>query len=124
DETFKIVLWMVVFSTLWLCLDLAIHAQYGQDRGVRDELSRAINVLPALGFVIYFTAKYPASLLTRAFLFGWSAIGGSYMIHIVNKAGYLQVMRRCPILGSIWIWAIVQLDLPSALISLAAVAAY
>lgn len=71
------------------------------------------------------------------------------MIHIVNKAGYMQgkcknllsskvrhttnliltvilrsVMRRCPMLGSIWIWSIVQLDLPSALVSLAVVVAY
>lgn len=112
-------------------------------------LNTGLTFLPslhsALGFVIYFTAKYPSSYLTRAFLFGWSAIGGSHMIHIVNNAGYMQggprghspdfkpfrlmhsdlaVMRRCPILGSIWIWSIVQLDLPSALTSLAIVIAY
>lgn len=26
--------------------DLMIHAQYGQDRGYREELGRAMNVLP------------------------------------------------------------------------------
>jgi hypothetical protein len=36
----------------------------------------------------------------------------------------LTVMRRCPVLGTLWIWSIVQLDLVYALGSLLAVGLY
>jgi hypothetical protein len=43
------------------------------------------------------------------------------MIYIINREGYLKVMRRCPPLGVLWIWGIVHMDLGLALVSLAGV---
>jgi len=124
EEVFRLILNMIVFGTLWLCLDIMIHAQYGQEATIKGELGRAVNVLPGLAFVVYLTSHYSTHLLTKLVLFAFSAVGGSHMIYCVNTQSYLAVMKRCPALGTLWIWSIVQLDLTFAVASLAAVAGY
>lgn len=141
-----------------------IHAQYAQEVSAREELGRAINILPGqiclsqplpnvqpelayltgLAFIIYFTFYYATHPLCKAFLAACSTFGGSYMVRLVNHAGFLQgpapltvpqiptdqltaqytVMKLCPVLGTLWIWAIVQLELVYAVASLGAVAGY
>jgi hypothetical protein len=44
---------------------------------------------------------------------------GTYLIHLINKASYGDVMRMAPVLGTLWVWGIVRLDLNLALASLA-----
>jgi len=102
--------------------DVAIHAQYGQPMTVRSELVRVANVYPSAVFLIHYTLHYHHHLLATLLLFGLSAIGGSYMIYIMNKLSYLLVMRRVPSLGALWIFAVVRLHLSHALLSLLLVA--
>lgn len=47
------------------------------------------------------------------------AISGCSLIHITNEAGYLAVMKRAPTLGCLWLWAVLELPLISAVASLA-----
>lgn len=39
------------YYLLYFTRDLMIHAQYGQDRGFREELGRAVNTLPGAPFL-------------------------------------------------------------------------
>ncbi|KAI1435140.1 hypothetical protein GGR50DRAFT_348385 [Xylaria sp. CBS 124048] len=51
-------------------------------------------------------------------------ISGCYLIHITNAYGYLYVMKRSPPLGCLWIWSIIELNLPWALLSLSVTGGY
>lgn len=43
---------------------------------------------------------------------------GCYLIYITNEYGYLAILKRSPPLGCLWIWSIIELNLPLALLSL------
>lgn len=47
-----------------------------------------------------------------------SAISGCALIYVTNDKGYLAVMKRAPPLACLWVWAVIELDLPWAVLSL------
>jgi hypothetical protein len=53
-----------------------------------------------------------------------SIAAGCYLIHISNEFGYLAVMKQAPPLGCIWVWSVIELDLPWAVLSLTAAGTY
>lgn len=59
------------------------------------------------------------SILRQTIFFMTSICAGCYLIHISNRYGYLAVMKQAPPVGCLWIWAVIELDLPYALLSLA-----
>lgn len=63
-------------------------------------------------------------LLLQAVFFISSVASGCYLILISNSHGYLAVMKQAPPLGCIWIWSVVELELPWAVLSLLLAAAY
>ncbi|EGG04099.1 uncharacterized protein MELLADRAFT_108727 [Melampsora larici-populina 98AG31] len=124
DRAFDTFLWTIPFCTIFICLDVAIHAQYGQEVSFNTELKRLVNVAPSLIVLIHFTLHSPKHLFTRFTLFGLSAIGGSYMVFVMNKYSYLLVMKQTPALGTLWIYSVVRMDLIDAVISLVIVAGW
>ena len=58
------------------------------------------------------------SLLRQAIFFTTSVYAGCYLIHITNTAGYMAVMKQAPPLGCIWVWSVIELELPWAVLSL------
>jgi hypothetical protein len=63
-------------------------------------------------------------ILRQAIFFVASTCAGCYLIHISNKYGYLAVMKQAPPVGCLWIWAVVELDLPWAVLSLVGASAF
>ncbi|KAG0147659.1 hypothetical protein CROQUDRAFT_61480 [Cronartium quercuum f. sp. fusiforme G11] len=124
DKSFDTFLWTVPFTTVFICLDVAIHSQYGQEVTLESEYKRLINVTPSLILLIHFTLHHSSHLFTRLTLFSLSAIGGSYMVHIMNKFSYLLVMKQTPALGTLWIYSVVRMELREAVISLCIVAGW
>lgn len=53
-----------------------------------------------------------------------SVVSGCYLIYVTNMKGYLATQRRAPPLGCLWIWAVMELDLPWATLSLVVASAY
>lgn len=118
------------------------HKQYGDQPTARLLARRLANFLPGMFLLVLATTRWPTALPTRVLLFLSSLVGGSYMVrsncaalpascssmrtqlHVVNTSSYLAVMRRCPPLGTLWIWACIQLDLAPTLVSLAGVGAF
>lgn len=49
---------------------------------------------------------------------------GCYTVTAVNKNGYFAVMKRVPPLGTLWVWAVVEMDVLVGAASLLAVAGY
>jgi hypothetical protein len=60
----------------------------------------------------------------QAFLLVMSVVVGCYTVTAVNKNGYFAVMKRVPPLGTLWVWAVVEMDLLVGAASLLAVAGY
>lgn len=53
-----------------------------------------------------------------------SVCSGCYLIHITNTYGYLAVMKQAPPVGCLWVWSVIELQLPWAVLSLAVAGAY
>lgn len=64
------------------------------------------------------------SHLRQAIFFLTSICAGCYLIHISNRYGYIAVMKQAPPVGCLWIWAVIELNLPLALLSLAGAASF
>jgi hypothetical protein len=56
--------------------------------------------------------------LRQGIFFITSLCAGCYLIYISNRYGYLAVMKRAPSLGCLWVWAVIELNLPLAVLSL------
>ncbi|CAM1510217.1 Fc.00g005520.m01.CDS01 [Cosmosporella sp. VM-42] len=56
--------------------------------------------------------------IRQTIFFAMSVISGCYLIYITNTFGYLAIMKRAPPLGCLWIWAVVEMDLLWACLSL------
>ena len=63
-------------------------------------------------------------LLPQSLFLITSLISGTYLIHAANDEPYFAVMKRAPPLATLWVWSVIELDLPFALASLFAVAAW
>lgn len=122
DRAFDTFLWSIPFNTVFICLDVAIHAQYGQPVSFLSELGRLKHVYPSSVFVIHYSVHHSEELVAKLLLFSLSTIGGSYMVYVMNRLSYLLVMKRVPPLGALWIFAVVRMHLSHAVVSLLLVA--
>lgn len=61
-------------------------------------------------------AQWP--LLKQMVCFCTGAVAGSYLIYIGNTFGYYAVMKRSPPVGTLWVWAVIEMGLPFAVASL------
>jgi len=71
----------------------------------------------------FLPARYQQPL-RQAVFFVVSVGAGCYLIYVTNRHGYLAVMRRAPPLGCMWIWSVIELELPLAVLSLACAGGY
>ncbi|KAL2182048.1 uncharacterized protein P884DRAFT_274482 [Thermothelomyces heterothallicus CBS 202.75] len=126
-------LWSVSLSMLHLTFDVLVQHQYSIDRVVwTTVLSRFGQALPVFGLLVYVFHAHPAnpglipglsrryqSVFQQAIFLITSVCAGCYLIHITNSYGYMAVMKQAPPLGCLWVWSVIELDLPWAVISLA-----
>jgi hypothetical protein len=59
------------------------------------------------------------SALRQVIFFTTSTVAGCYLIHITNSFGYMAIMKQAPPIGCLWVWSVIELDLPWAVLSLA-----
>ena len=62
--------------------------------------------------------------LRQALFFVMSCVCGCYLIYISNEFSYLHIMKQAPPLGVLWLWSVIELDLPWAALSLAIAGGY
>lgn len=79
---------------------------------------------PAIFAIHYFLHPQKDRPAVKLFLLAMSVAAGCYMVKAVNRFGYYMVMKRTPALGTLWIWAVIEMDLLGALLSVAGVGAY
>lgn len=92
---------------------------------------------PVFSMLVYVFHRHPSnpsllpglpqrfqSPLRQAIFFASSIGAGCYLVHITNTFGYLAVMKQAPPIGCLWVWSVIELELPWAVLSLAATGAF
>ncbi|KAK2068116.1 hypothetical protein P8C59_002779 [Phyllachora maydis] len=95
---------------------------------------RAFHVFVVLFYVLHPHASDPTLVpglpgpwqgaLRQALFFAASAAAGCYLVHITNAYGYYAVIKQAPPVACLWVWAVMELDLPQAVLSLLVAGAY
>ncbi|KOS20953.1 hypothetical protein ESCO_004437 [Escovopsis weberi] len=130
-------LWTSTLAMLHFTFDVFVHNQYA----TRIEWP-SIFVNTARSWIVFFIFFYPIhphaanpspipllpARLQRparqALFFLASCAAGCALIYVSNAKGYMYNMRRAPTLACLWLWAVVELDLPWAVLSLAVAVAF
>lgn len=47
-----------------------------------------------------------------------STVCGCYLIYITNVYSYLAVLKQAPPVGCLWVWSVIELNLPLGALSL------
>ncbi|KAK6949765.1 hypothetical protein Daesc_008086 [Daldinia eschscholtzii] len=132
DRVLETMLLSISLSMLHFTLDVLVQHQYAISiiwpqifvRSVQASVVFFLLVyvlhphVSAPSFVPGLPVRFQSTLRQLIFLTA-SVVSGCYLIHISNKYSYLAVMKQSPPLGCIWIWSVIELDLPYAVLSLA-----
>ncbi|WFD20787.1 40S ribosomal protein S25 [Malassezia caprae] len=113
---FDLVLWCIPFGFLFELLNLLAQKQYHQESTVAGEVATLAQRLPHL--------NERRKWLTQMVMFVIGTFAGCYLAYMVNKASYDISLARTPALGTLWIYAIVRLELGYATASVLLFGAY
>ncbi|KAK3313711.1 hypothetical protein B0H66DRAFT_358710 [Apodospora peruviana] len=133
ERILETLLWAVSLTMLHFTLDVLVLHQYSADRILWPKVcTRAGQALLVFGMLVYTLHPHASSptlipglparvqsAVRQAVFFVTSICAGCYLIYITNMFGYLAVMKQAPPLGCLWVWSVIELDLPWAVLSLA-----
>ncbi|KAF7909347.1 uncharacterized protein EAF01_003065 [Botrytis porri] len=131
------VLWTISLTMLHFTLDVLVTHQYAEEIVWKGIVSRALQACPVIWLLFYAFHPHPepSNLLPRIpaeahpyvheiFFSAASIMAGCYLIHITNEYGHFATMKQAPPVGTIWIWAVVELNILWAVPSVAFCAIY
>ncbi|KAG5929542.1 hypothetical protein E4U42_005569 [Claviceps africana] len=137
EHMLEAALWTVTIAMLHFTFDVLVQNQYGREV---DWPSVVVRTVRAWGvFLVLFYALHPfdpqtpllGSLparmqhpLRQTVFFVASVLAGCRLIHVTNTSGYLATMKQAPPLGCLWLWAVVELNLPAGCASLLVAAVF
>lgn len=124
EYKFNAFVYTIPFTALFIMMDILVHQQFNQYPTMESISKRLVSVVPFLGLFIYHTNKRASKRYMQVMLFVLAIMAGCYLIWLVNKRPSYIVMRRCPPLGVLWVYAVVQLELIPATLSLVIVAVF
>lgn len=117
-----IFLYTFTLTILHFTLTLLVHHQYASKPPSLGPLflsSTVFSLTPTLLFVLVFVlhprSDHPA---TQALFAAMSTLAGAWLAYATNEEPYMAIMKKAPILGTLWIWAIVELKWEWALATL------
>lgn len=108
-----VTLYTTTLVLLHFTLTLLVHHQYASDPPsiISIFLSSTIfSLAPWLLFLLVFILHPRSSLLASQVLFAsMSMVAGCWLVYATNDEPYLAVMKKAPALGTLWIWAVVEM---------------
>ena len=123
-----IVLYKTTLTILHFTLTVLVHHQYATSLPSLSSIfysSTAASPTPALLLVLVALLHPRSGQLVVQWVFVALSIGaGVWLVYASNEDPYMAVMKRAPPLGTLWVWAIVEMRWDWALGSLGAVAAW
>ncbi|KAL2261529.1 hypothetical protein VTK26DRAFT_3995 [Humicola hyalothermophila] len=138
ERVLDTLLWAVSLTMLHVTLDVLVQHQYSIDRIVWPKVStRAVQALLVFLMLVYVLHPHKSnpsllpglpprfqSVLRQSIFFVTSICAGCYLLYITNSFTYLAVMKQAPPVGCLWVWSVIELELPWAVTSLAATGAF
>ncbi|KAK0703856.1 hypothetical protein B0T26DRAFT_657334 [Lasiosphaeria miniovina] len=132
------ILWTISLAMLHFTLDVLVQHQFSADRVVWAKVwTRAGQALLVFAMLFYPLHPHPSNpsilpglpkrvqpIIRQSIFFVASICAGCYLIHITNTYGYMAVMKRAPPVGCLWVWSVIELDLPWAVLSLASAGSF
>ncbi|KAK0204660.1 hypothetical protein DFS33DRAFT_1273732 [Desarmillaria ectypa] len=119
-EIFNAITMIVPFSFLLLMMEM----WYGKHPGLDVLVERMVSNVPILDLLIFYTMRYKEHRRLRIGLFLISIGIGCRMVYLLSRGSLYVNIRQVPPLGTLWIYAMVQLELGPAVLNLATVAVY
>lgn len=108
-----IALYALNLILLHFTLTLLVHHQYATERPSVKGLilsSTIFSFAPWLILLLVFLLHPRSSDLPIQLLFAIISIGaGFWLVYATNDEPYMAVMKKAPALGTLWVWAIVEL---------------
>lgn len=116
------IFWAVCLSMFHFTLDVLTFQQYRQEIEWAPIWKRTALVLPILWLLVYVMRSQSARNIevVRQLFFLTVGVGaGCYTIYVGNVYDYYAVMKQAPPLGTLWVWSVIEMKLPYALIGVA-----
>lgn len=121
-------LYTATLTMLHFTLTVLIHHQYATTPPSLTSIlytSTLTSPTPALLLVLVAILHPRSSDLSTQILFSFLSVGaGAWLVHASNEDPYMAVMKKAPPLGTLWVWAIVEMRWEWAVGCLGAVAGW
>lgn len=114
----------LTMTMLHFTLDVLVHHQYRETISWDVIVRRTAITFPLLLAIVYILHSRASELWVQLLYFGMSIASGCYLIYSTNELAFFAVMKRAPPLGTLWVWSVMEMRLPFALVSVAAATAY
>ena len=109
-----IFLYTATLTMLHFTLTLLVHHQYATTPPSLPSVlytSSVASPTPALILVLVSILHPRSSQLLTQILFAFlSVAAGAWLVHASNEDAYMAVMKKAPPLGTLWVWAIVEMS--------------
>ncbi|RPB15957.1 hypothetical protein P167DRAFT_481965 [Morchella conica CCBAS932] len=117
-------MWTGPLAMLLFTFDVLVHQQYVQEVEMAEIVWRVVKAVPAMFILLYVFHPRRHWASVQLFFFVVSVAAGCWVVHAVNRYGYYKVMKRAPAVGTLWIWAAVEMTLGPVVLSSLVVAGY
>jgi hypothetical protein len=137
ERIMETALYSLSLATLHLMFDALVQHQYAMEVSWPSIFTRAILAVVVFSLLVYvFHPHYSSPVLLpilpqkyqehlrQAIFFGTGISAGCYLIYITNEFSYIAVLKRAPPLGCLWVWSVLELNLPLAVASVACAGGY
>lgn len=108
-----IALYTATLTMLHFTLTVLVHHQYATTPPSLASIlytSTVASPTPALLLVLVSVLHPRSSHLLTQILFAFlSMVAGAWLVHASNEDPYMAVMKKAPPLGTLWVWAIVEM---------------
>jgi hypothetical protein len=118
------IFYSINLTILHFTLDVLVHQQYMQAIDWASIITRTMPTFPVLMLIVYPLHKRAGEMWVQCLFLVMSIAAGCYLTYVSNEQGYFAVMKRAPPVGTLWIWAVVEMRLEFALASCLAVLGY
>ena len=106
-------LYTATLIMLHFTLTVLVHHQYATTPPSLTSIlytSTVASPTPVLILVLVSILHPRSSHLLTQILFAFlSVAAGAWLVHASNEDGYLAVMKKAPPLGTLWVWAIIEM---------------
>ena len=108
-----VILYTATLTMLHFTLTVLVHHQYATTPPSLPSIlytSTITSPTPALILVLVSILHPRSSQLFTQVLFAFlSVAAGAWLVHASNEDAYMAVMKKAPPLGTLWVWAIVEM---------------